>query len=71
VSVKTKPNVKGTIEVDYSSGPSHSTGLEPKTSDSSGNISWTWTVGTRTKTGTYNVIIRVNGQTITKHLVVK
>lgn len=71
VSVKTKPHVQGTIEVDYSSGPSHSSGLEPKTSDSNGNISWTWTVGTRTKPGTYNVNINVNGQTITKYLVVK
>ncbi|MGV3467319.1 MAG: DNA/RNA non-specific endonuclease [Heyndrickxia sp.] len=71
VSVKTKPNVQGTIEVDYSSGASHAAGLEPKTSDSNGTISWTWEVGTRTKPGTYNVIINVNGQTITKHLVVK
>jgi len=71
VSVKTKPNVQGTIEVDYASGPSHASGLEPKTSDSNGNISWTWTVGTRTKEGTYKVIINVNGQTITKQLVVK
>ncbi|MCM3571469.1 DNA/RNA non-specific endonuclease [Neobacillus mesonae] len=71
VTVKTKPNVQGTIEVDYASGPSHAEGLEPKTSDSNGNISWTWEVGTRTKPGTYDVIINVNGQTIKKQLIVK
>jgi len=71
VSVKTKPNVQGTIEVDYSSGPSHASGLEPKTSDNKGNIRWIWEVGTRTKPGTYNVMISVNGETIKKHLVVK
>lgn len=71
VSVKTKPRTLGTIEVDYSSGPSHASGLEPKNSDANGNINWTWTVGTRTKPGTYNVIIRINGQTITKHLIVR
>jgi DNA-entry nuclease len=71
VSVKTKPDVQGTIEVVYSSGPSHASGLEPKTSDRNGNISWTWTVGSSTKPGTYNVIIKVSGQTITKHLVVR
>ncbi|WEG14688.1 DNA/RNA non-specific endonuclease [Pullulanibacillus sp. KACC 23026] len=70
VTVKTKPNVQGTIEVDYGSGPSHASGLEPKTSDAKGKISWTWTVGSRTKAGTYNVIIKVNGETITKQLVV-
>jgi DNA-entry nuclease len=70
VSVKTKPNVQGTIEVIYSSGPSHASGLEPKTSDSNGNISWTWEVGTRTKPGTYDVIIKIDGKTITKQLVV-
>lgn len=71
VSIKTKPDVKGTIEVDYSSGPSHAHGLEPKTSNSNGIIGWTWEVGTRTKPGTYNVFIKVNGQTITKHLIVE
>lgn len=71
VLVKTRPHTQGTIEVDYSSGPSHALGLEPKTSDINGNISWTWEVGTRTKAGTYKVIIRVNGQVIDKKLVVQ
>jgi P2-related tail formation protein len=71
VTVKTTPNAKGTIEVDYASGPSHASGLEPKTADSKGYISWSWEVGTRTKPGTYDVIITVNGQTITKHLIVQ
>lgn len=70
VSVKTKPGVTGTIEVIYNSGPSKAAGLVPETADSSGNITWTWKVGTRTAPGTYPVIITVNGSTITKTLTV-
>ena len=70
VSVKTKPGARGTIEVDYSSGPSKAAGLGPKTADKSGNITWSWRVGTSTKSGNYPVIIKVNGSTIKKTLTV-
>jgi micrococcal nuclease len=70
VSVKTKPGVLGTIEVDYKSGPSHASGLGAKTANSSGIISWRWRVGTNTTPGHYPVIIRVNGSTIRKTLTV-
>jgi micrococcal nuclease len=70
VSVKTKPDARGTIEVDYKSGPSKASGLGAKTANSSGVISWRWRVGTNTTPGTYPVIIRVNGLTIRKTLTV-
>lgn len=70
VSIKTKPGATGTIEVDYNSGPSKAAGLVTETADSSGNITWTWKVGTRTALGSYPVIITVSGTTITKTLTV-
>jgi micrococcal nuclease len=70
ITVKTKPYASGSIEVDYKSGPSKARGLDPKKANSQGVISWSWKVGTNTTPGTYNVIIRVGGQTITRHLVV-
>jgi micrococcal nuclease len=70
VTVKTKPGARGTIEVDYSSGPSKAAGLGSKTADKNGNITWSWRVGTNTKLGNYPVIIKANGTTIKKTLTV-
>lgn len=70
ITIKTKPYASGNIEVDYKSGPSKAKGLGPKKANSQGVISWSWKVGSNTTPGTYNVIIRVGGQTITRHLVV-
>ncbi|QQE80424.1 hypothetical protein [Alicyclobacillus sp. SO9] len=70
IKVKTKPNVQGTIEVDYSSGPSHSSSLNPKTADPNGYITWTWKVGSRTTPGNWPVTITADRQTVktTLHL---
>lgn len=57
VSAKGKPNTPYSIEVHYSSGKSTAAGLEPKTSDSNGNVSWSFKVGGRTKPGQYKLII--------------
>lgn len=70
VTVKTKPYASGSIEVDYKSGPSKAKGLGPKKANGQGVISWSWKVGSNTTPGTYNVIIRLGGQTITRYLVV-
>lgn len=70
VTVKTKPYASGSIEVDYKSGPSKAKGLGAKKANSQGVISWSWKVGSNTSPGTYNVIIRLGGQTMTRHLVV-
>ncbi|GMA48973.1 hypothetical protein GCM10025857_03300 [Alicyclobacillus contaminans] len=64
VTVKAAPGAYGTIEVDYESGPSHAQGLVPMYADASGEITWTWKVGTRTHAGDWPIIITIGGQTI-------
>ncbi|WP_332238925.1 DUF4236 domain-containing protein [Sporolactobacillus sp. KGMB 08714] len=68
VSAKGSPNAPASIQVIYSSGPSTAAGLVSKTTDGSGNVSWTWKVGTRTKPGDYPVNITIGGKTITQTL---
>ncbi|ACV57083.1 nuclease (SNase domain protein) [Alicyclobacillus acidocaldarius subsp. acidocaldarius DSM 446] len=65
VTIQTTPGALGTIEVDYKTGPSHASGLEPKTADSSGRITWEWRVGSSTTAGQWPVTIAVGGQSIT------
>jgi hypothetical protein len=57
VNVQTTPNTDCSIVVEYKSGPSQAQGLEPKTSSSTGAVSWTWLVGSRTTTGTWPVTV--------------
>ena len=57
VSIKGLPNTTYDIDVIYSSGESKATGLEDKTSDSEGNVSWTFKVSSNVKPGTYEVKI--------------
>ena len=57
VSIKGKPNTTYDIDVIYSSGESRAKGLEDKTSDSEGNLSWTFKVSNNVKVGTYEVKI--------------
>lgn len=70
VSIKGAPNTKYTISVYYSSGASKADGLEDKTSDSNGNVSWTWKVGGKTKAGTYRIVIKGGGQETTLYFTV-
>jgi micrococcal nuclease len=64
ITIQTAPGASASIEVDYKSGPSHAKGLEPKTADSSGYVTWEWKVGTHTTPGQWPVIITSNGHTI-------
>ena len=57
LSAQTVPGAQCTISVNYQSGPSQAQGLEPKTADSSGNVSWTWKVGTNTATGSWPITV--------------
>ena len=57
VSIKGLPNTTYDIDVIYSSGASKASGLEDKTSDSEGNVSWTFKVSSNVKSGTYEVKI--------------
>ena len=57
VSIKGIPNTTYDIDVIYSSGESKAIGLEDKTSDNEGNVSWTFKVSSNVKPGTYEVKI--------------
>jgi hypothetical protein len=45
------------ITVVYKSGPSGAAGLAAKTADGAGVVAWTWTVGSRTTTGSWPVTV--------------
>ena len=70
VSIVGKPNTKYTITVYYKSGASTAEGLEPKTSDANGNVSWTWKIGGRTSPGTYRLVIAGDGESIERQFTV-
>lgn len=65
LEIQTKSSTRGSIEVDYKSGPSHAKGLESQKADSHGDITWTWEVGSHTTPGNWPVIISVGGKSIT------
>jgi len=71
ISIVGKPNTEYRITVYYDSGPSKAKGLEKKTSDSKGRVSWTWKIGGKTKAGTYKVIFKGGGEEITKKITIK
>ena len=56
LSAKTSPGTLYSIIVQYKSGPSSASGLEPKAAPE-GNVSWTWTVGSRTTAGEWPIEI--------------
>ena len=62
ITVQGEPDTDYSITVMYSSGPSSADGLETKTSDSDGVVSWSWKIGTRTKEGTYRISISGGGK---------
>ena len=62
VSIHGAPNTTYSITVVYNSGISTASGLEDVTSDNNGNASWSWKVGTRTKSGTYPITVSGGGQ---------
>lgn len=63
---KTVPGAECDITVYLKSGPSTASGLYPKTADSSGRVSWTWKVGTRTTAGSWRIVVTAthNGKTV-------
>lgn len=62
ITVQGEPDTDYSITVMYSSGPSSADGLETKTSDSDGIVSWSWKIGARTKEGTYRISISGGGK---------
>lgn len=71
LSITGKPNTSYSIMVVYSSGASTAHGLEDKTSDASGKVSWAWKVGPKTKKGTYNITVSGGGQNVVTTITVK
>ena len=58
------------ITVYYKSGASTAQGLYSKTADSSGRVSWTWKVGTRTTPGSWRIVVKASygGQTVSQEI---
>lgn len=57
LTVETDPGAVCSIKVRYKAGPSKANGLEPKTADHVGRITWTWTVGSATNAGRWPIEI--------------
>ena len=65
VKIKGKANTEYKITVYYKSGPSSASGLEAKTSDADGYVSWSWKVGGRTSPGTFKIVVEGDGEKAT------
>lgn len=64
LNAKGKPNTEYSITVHYPSGAATASGLDPKISDSSGNVSWTWKVGGNTTSGEHKITVTGGGETV-------
>ena len=61
VTIQGAPNTDYSIHVYYSSGESNADGLEQKTSDENGFVTWEWEVGTKTSKGEHSITVRGGG----------
>ncbi len=57
VVIDTAAAAECVIEVTYDTGPSDAAGLEAKTADDAGRVTWSWTVSPTTAKGTYPIDI--------------
>ena len=57
IAVRTSSGAKCTISVLYESGESEAKGLDEKTADSSGDVTWAWSVGHNTNPQTALVTV--------------
>lgn len=62
LTIQGKPNTQYSIAVFYHSGASDAEGLEPKTSDENGIVTWNWKVGARTAKDTYDITVSGDGK---------
>jgi len=56
----TLPGAACSITVYYGSGPSTAAGLGNKLADTTGSVSWSWKVGTRTAPGMHRIVVSVS-----------
>lgn len=61
VTIQGAPNTEYKIHVYYDSGESKAQGLEPKTSDANGNVTWEWKVGPKTTPGLHAIKVEGGG----------
>ena len=61
VTIQGTPNTEYKIHVYYDSGESTAQGLEAKTSDANGMVTWEWKVGSKTTTGTHAITVEGGG----------
>ncbi len=57
LTASTAPGANCSIAVHYKSGPSRAKGLIPKVASSSGRVSWTWRVGSKTTPGRWPIVV--------------
>lgn len=57
VTIKTTPGAECGIDVQYASGSPSAAGLEPKTANAKGAVSWKWLVGRNASKGTAPIVI--------------
>jgi cytoskeletal protein RodZ len=67
---RTLPGALCQITVYYKSGASSAKGLEQKTADDSGNVSWSWKVGSATTSGNWRIVVKaiIDEQEVTKEV---
>jgi micrococcal nuclease len=70
LQVKTAPTTSCSIEVDYSSGASTAAGLGAKSSDSAGNVTWSWKVGGNTSRGVWPITVTCGSGSAKTHITV-
>lgn len=61
VTIQGAPNTEYSIHVYYSTKESSAEGLENKTSDSSGYVTWEWKVGPNTTPGAHSITVKGGG----------
>jgi hypothetical protein len=59
-TIKTAAGASCSIDVEYKSGSSTAAGLDLKTADGAGAVTWRWRVGVRTTPGNWPVTVRCN-----------
>jgi micrococcal nuclease len=70
IVIQGKAGKEYSIEVYYKSGASTADGLENKTANSSGRVTWTWKVGSRTSAGSWEIVISDDENTISTYITV-
>ena len=64
VSVIGKPNTQYTISVYYTTTVSSASGLDPKMSNASGVVSWSWIIGSQTTQTSHYLVISGGGDSL-------